>query len=688
MSTTHTPTDFEQMMLELVNRARRDPEGEIVDAVGPGVQSNVASAMRYFGVDVRAYEQQLSALDPVAPLAWNGKLADAAAGHTARLVEEEAQTHQFPDGPSMGERIRDAGYRYNAAAENVYSHTDDPVQGHAGFFIDWGFDSGETEFTPNFESMGDGIQDPAGHRNNIMSTRYTEIGIAAQETGPDLKVGPWVVTQNFGNRFDYEAQLVGVVIDDLDGDDFYDIGEGLDGITVTATGSAGTFTTTTWDSGGYQMVLPRGDYTVTFTGAEIDGSITASATIADENVKVDAIADEAAPPIESVVRGSEGDDRLLADEGAELQIVVGGGGSDEITDADGDHLLVGDALAAGYFDVADDVYRMYRATFDRDPDAAGFAAWSERLLLGLSDAELAEAFIGAPEFRAVYGSLGDQAFIEQLYLNVLGRAADETGLANWVARLQSGMDRADVLVGFSNSPEFVSNTAGAARTYAIESDAAAWTDDVYRLYRATLDRDPDAKGLANWSGRLAGGTEYLDVATGFIASPEFQATYGSLSNREFVSQLYRNVLDREGDATGLANWTARLDSGADRAEIVRGFAQSAEFVAGTRDDAIAYIRSLGTDDTIRAGSGDDVMLGGALSDVFEFGENASGTVRVLDFEAWDSIDLSGHGFADETSARRAFEQIGEDAVLELNDLTVTLIGVRAADLADDQILLA
>ena len=62
------------------------------------------------------------------------------------------------------------------------------------------------------------------------------------------------------------------------------------------------------------------------------------------------------------------------------------------------------------------------------------------------------------------------------------------------------------------------------------------------------------------------------VADGFAFSVEFKNTYGSLSNQGFVEQLYHNVLDRAGEAAGVAGWTAALNSGQmDRGDVLFGF---------------------------------------------------------------------------------------------------------------------
>uniref|UniRef100_UPI002594EFA7 DUF4214 domain-containing protein n=1 Tax=uncultured Brevundimonas sp. TaxID=213418 RepID=UPI002594EFA7 len=71
----------------------------------------------------------------------------------------------------------------------------------------------------------------------------------------------------------------------------------------------------------------------------------------------------------------------------------------------------------------------------------------------------------------------------------------------------------------------------------------------------------------------------IDIAAAFASAAEFQQKYGTLSNADFVAQMYRFTLDREPDAAGLAGWTARLDDGSmSRAEMLLSFSESAEHV--------------------------------------------------------------------------------------------------------------
>ena len=56
-------------------------------------------------------------------------------------------------------------------------------------------------------------------------------------------------------------------MDDKDGDHFYDVGEGLGGLTITAVGTTGASTSTASQSaGGYSLALDPGTYTITFSG--------------------------------------------------------------------------------------------------------------------------------------------------------------------------------------------------------------------------------------------------------------------------------------------------------------------------------------------------------------------------------------------------------------------------------------
>lgn len=106
--------------------------------------------------------------------------------------------------------------------------------------------------------------------------------------------------------------------------------------------------------------------------------------------------------------------------------------------------------------------------------------------------------------------------------------------------------------------------------------------EIARLYQAYFDRLPDPGGMAFYLDGRAEGRSLESVSQEFLGSTEFVETYGSLGNRDFVEQLYRNVLGRDGDLAGIEFWTDRLDSGRSRSGVVIDFAQSPEFINQTR----------------------------------------------------------------------------------------------------------
>ncbi|MFM7129691.1 MAG: CAP domain-containing protein, partial [bacterium] len=277
------PTNLEQEMLEWINRFRMDPGGEYdryFTSSSP-VQSpiaGVAGAVTSFGVNLTVLKSELAALSPVAPVAWNSNLNDAALGHNQKMIAQDSQQHVLPGEQDVGTRITAAGYSWSTYGENIFAYATSVAYAQAGFIIDWG-------------SGTDGMQNPRGHRNNMISANFKELGVSiTPENNPSTGVGPLVVTQDFGDRFSRtKSSVLGVIFTDANNDNFYNAGEGNTGVNVTITGAAGTFTTTSWATGGYQLDnVPAGSYTLTIAGAGISTSYwSRNITVGSSNVKSD-----------------------------------------------------------------------------------------------------------------------------------------------------------------------------------------------------------------------------------------------------------------------------------------------------------------------------------------------------------------------------------------------------------------
>jgi Ca2+-binding RTX toxin-like protein len=93
----------------------------------------------------------------------------------------------------------------------------------------------------------------------------------------------------------------------------------------------------------------------------------------------------------------------------------------------------------------------------------------------------------------------------------------------------------------------------------------AW-ESFIELYIAYFNRAPDAIGLAFWGGAFAGGTTLSRMAAFFIDQAETRATYPeTLTNADFATAVYNNVLGRLPDQAGFDFWVGLAGCRAGRA---------------------------------------------------------------------------------------------------------------------------
>lgn len=111
----------------------------------------------------------------------------------------------------------------------------------------------------------------------------------------------------------------------------------------------------------------------------------------------------------------------------------------------------------------------------------------------------------------------------------------------------------------------------------IATDINGNAGKAYRLYEAAFDRKPDASGLGFWVNGLDHGISLLSIANSFLGSNEFKSRYGDqISQKEYVTALYLNVLNRAPDQAGADYWVDALNAGSSRAQILVNFSESIE----------------------------------------------------------------------------------------------------------------
>ena len=269
------------------------------------------------------------------PLAFDGDLNEAAEGHSAWMIATDTFSHTGSGGSTAGQRMTAAGYAFTGSwawGENIaYATTRSP-----------------TGYQDEVQLLHTNLMNSSGHRANILNDTYREagLGVVIGDYGGRESM---FVTEDFA-KSGTSTFLTGVAFDDKDGDKFYDPGEGLGALTVTAKSSAGlTYTTTTMNAGGYDMVLPTGTYTVTFSGAGI-ATTTMQASVGSKNVKLDLV-DPATTgggggtptptPDPSVIAGTASADTLNGTSAADQ--IQGLAGNDKLYGKDGGDRLDGGA---------------------------------------------------------------------------------------------------------------------------------------------------------------------------------------------------------------------------------------------------------------------------------------------------------------------------------------------------------
>ncbi|MEY2501729.1 MAG: hypothetical protein QOI07_2063 [Verrucomicrobiota bacterium] len=280
------PTNEEQSYLELINRARANPVPESL-RLATTTDANVLSAYSAFGVNLVLMQTQFATIPPQPPLSMNATLLTAARAHSQNMLQNNYQGHAGPDG-SLTTRLQ--GYTAGAngwtIGENVYAYCKSVWYGHAGFEVDWG----------GSVATG-GMQVPPGHRQNIHSPDFREVGIGVVlgSNGGSSGVGPQLVTQDFGSVGGLSPFVTGVVYRDLNNNGFYDSGEGVGGVTVTIS-NANSYAVTA-NSGGYSVPVPgNGNYAVTFSGAGVPTNQRNVAVVNGQNVKADYVVTGSSPP--------------------------------------------------------------------------------------------------------------------------------------------------------------------------------------------------------------------------------------------------------------------------------------------------------------------------------------------------------------------------------------------------------
>jgi hypothetical protein len=152
--------------------------------------------------------------------------------------------------------------------------------------------------------------------------------------------------------------------------------------------------------------------------------------------------------------------------------------------------------------------------------------------------------------------------VNELFTWLTGTGPSDASRTSWLGQLNAGTKLPADLVAALR--------AG--------TDATANVDPTVRLYAAYLTRVPDASGLNFWLNRRRSGWTLSRISSNFAGSSEFIRRYGTMTNRQFVENIYVNVLQRAGETSGINFWVNQLDTKRkSRGQVMINFSESSEY---------------------------------------------------------------------------------------------------------------
>jgi autotransporter-associated beta strand protein len=158
----------------------------------------------------------------------------------------------------------------------------------------------------------------------------------------------------------------------------------------------------------------------------------------------------------------------------------------------------------------------------------------------------------------------NQAFVDQVYQDLLGRHADPGALAGWTGYLNVGNSRFSMVSFVDHSLEYR-------------------TDEVENMYHLYLHRDADPNGLAGFVGYLNAGGTVEQVAAILIGSDEYFFARGGGTIHGWENAMFLDALNRPID-TGPGSAQMAIDGALSlqltRSQIAAVILSSPEYFTG------------------------------------------------------------------------------------------------------------
>ena len=228
------------------------------------------------------------------------------------------------------------------------------------------------------------------------------------------------------------------------------------------------------------------------------------------------------------------------------------------------------------------VSRMYTVVLGREAEEGGMAYWTGELVdLKMDGAGVAGGFITGQEFKN--RGLSKEQYLDVLYRTFFDREGDPDGINYWITQMNNGMSDEEVLSGFVNSQEFaaICDRYGIARGTMKPDGTSTYNagarNYVLRMYTKALGRSGETMGVEYWTDQIVQRTALpVTVAKEFFFSQEYLDKH--LDDSAYLDTLYETFMGRTADEDGKNYWLYQMNYlGMSREKVLEEFSVSPEF---------------------------------------------------------------------------------------------------------------
>ena len=296
-----------------------------------------------------------------------------------------------------------------------------------------------------------------------------------------------------------------------------------------------------------------------------------------------------------------------------------------------------------------------------------------------------------------------EQLIESYYEAILRETPTDAQIELWESVLSDADDLEDAIADF-------------AQALCLQAEEVR---SILRLYQAVFDRVSDSGGLTYWTNifrqvqednpDLSYKEALIKTIAQWLQSDEYVERFGSdLSDEDFLSLLYVNILGRPADQDGYDFWLAILKSGdMTREQLIIEFTESDELKDQMDEEANNLLKTaaaLASDETADDPDyeipGDDVYQGELGNeapidiligtDIDENAENGDlvneGQLTAVDPDGgetftWELIDSSGAFGLDDTNAQQPNIIVVDASQLDHETADVMTVTIRVTDSA-------